>query len=186
MKTSPKSAIGVCILAGGLSQRMGRDKTQLKLGGSTLLTLIRRTARQLGCRIRTIRRDLVPRSGPLGGIYTGLVTSKAEAELFLACDMPFVRASLLQELIKTYRRTGRGVFVRNGQTACLPFLLPRNAADVVQQQIERQQRSIQALAAALPVDFVEPGPRAAGQLLNINTPAEWATARDLWNERKHT
>jgi molybdenum cofactor guanylyltransferase len=186
MKTSPKSAIGVCILAGGLSQRMGRDKTQLKLGGSTLLTLIRRTARQLGCRIRTIRRDLVPRSGPLGGIYTGLVTSKAEAELFLACDMPFVRASLLQQLIKTYRRTGRGVFVHNGQTACLPFLLPRNAADVVQRQIERKQRSIQALAAAFPVDFIEPAPRAAGQLLNINTPAEWATARNLWNERKHT
>src|ERR1044072_1658113 len=36
-----------CILAGGLSRRMGRDKTRLRLGGRTVLGQIRATARQL-------------------------------------------------------------------------------------------------------------------------------------------
>jgi molybdenum cofactor guanylyltransferase len=183
MKTPPKASIGVCILAGGLSQRMGRDKAHLRLGGSTLLSLIRRTARQLGFPVRTIRRDLVRRSGPLGGIYTGLITSHADVELFLGCDMPFIRPSLLKQLISAYRKMGHSVFVQNNDVACLPLLLPRDALDVVEQQIKRKQLSLQSLATALSVHFVKPGPRAAGQLLNINTPADWANARNQWKKR---
>src|SRR5437867_5654697 len=88
------SRCGICILAGGLSQRMGRDKSRLRLGSKTLLRLIRIEAGELGLPLRVIRRDLIPRCGPLGGVYTALKTSKAEAELFLACDMPFVSAGL--------------------------------------------------------------------------------------------
>src|SRR4051812_49032994 len=84
----PQPRCGICVLAGGLSSRMGRDKADLRLGGRTLLGFIRAEARGLGLRLRIIRRDLLPRCGPLGGLYTGLKTSRAEAEIFLACDMP--------------------------------------------------------------------------------------------------
>src|SRR5213594_4238966 len=84
--------IAVCVLAGGSSSRMGRDKTLLRLGQHTLLRHARLAADGLHLPVRVIRRDLLPRCGPLSGIYTGLKTSHAEAELFLACDMPFVSA----------------------------------------------------------------------------------------------
>ena len=86
--------VSVSILAGGLSSRLGRDKARVRLGRRTLLAHVRRAAKELGLPVRVIRRDLVPRCGPLGGVFTALKTSRADAELFLACDMPFVSASL--------------------------------------------------------------------------------------------
>src|SRR5262245_52722575 len=100
---------GICILAGGLSERMGREKARMRLGRRTLLGHVRRTAESLGLDVRVIRKDLVPRCGPIGGIYTGLKTSRHEAELFLSCDMPFLMADLLRRV----RRMGNLVFTEH-------------------------------------------------------------------------
>src|SRR5215213_7030364 len=90
----------ICILAGGLSSRMGRDKSKLRLGGKTLLSHVRKTAGTLDLPVRVVRRDLVPRCGPMGGIYTALKTTSAEAVLFLACDMPQISSALLKKLLQ--------------------------------------------------------------------------------------
>ena len=95
-ETKESTPLEVCILAGGLSSRMGRDKARLRLNGRTLLAQVRDAAQTLGCPVRVIRRDLVTRCGPLGGVFTALKTSRAEAVLFLACDMPFVSPELLR------------------------------------------------------------------------------------------
>src|SRR2546430_17716334 len=99
MKSRSQPSIEICLLAGGQSRRMGRDKSRLKLGRRTLLGHIRAEAKTLGLPVRVIRRDLVPRCGPLGGIYTALKSTRADGVLFLACDMPFVRAALLKTQI---------------------------------------------------------------------------------------
>src|SRR5438552_694081 len=98
-RMKPAFNCGVCILAGGLSKRMGRDKGALRLGSRTLLGRIRAETQKLDLPLRIIRNDVVAHCGPLGGIYTALKTSGAEAELFLARDMPFVSAALLQRLL---------------------------------------------------------------------------------------
>ena len=67
-------ACEVCILAGGRSRRMGRDKARLRLGGVSLLARLKGLARALRLPARVIRRDAVPRCGPLGGIFTALKT----------------------------------------------------------------------------------------------------------------
>jgi len=101
----------ICILAGGLSSRMGRDKSRLRLGGRTLLAHVRATAKMIGLPHRIIRRDLVAHCGPLGGLYTALVTSRADATLFLSCDMPFVSAGLLEMLVRKARHNENALFV---------------------------------------------------------------------------
>src|SRR5580765_479919 len=101
----------ICILAGGLSSRMGQDKSRLRLGGRTLLARIRATAKTIGLPHRIIRRDLVTQCGPLGGLFTALVTSRADAILFLSCDMPFVSAGLLEMLVRKAKRNGNAAFV---------------------------------------------------------------------------
>src|SRR4051812_20308351 len=85
MKHKGRAAIGVCILAGGLSSRMGRDKARMRLGGRTLLGHIRNLVNEAGFGCRVITRDAVSKCGPLGGIFTGLSDTKAPAEIFLAC-----------------------------------------------------------------------------------------------------
>lgn len=172
-KTHP--AIAVCILAGGLSSRMGRDKAALRVGRHSMLTRIRTTAKQLGWPVRVIRRDLVPRCGPLGGIYTAFRRTRAETILFLACDMPFVTAELLRELL---RRLGRGtaVFTRNDGRCGFPFALRRQTLPVIEAQIESGQFSLRALAHRLKAKFHCPT-RVTSDLFNVNTPEDWETAR---------
>jgi molybdenum cofactor guanylyltransferase len=167
----------ICILAGGLSQRMGRDKARLRLAAGTMLSQIRLTAGQLCLPIRVIRRDLVPRCGPLGGIYTALKTSRAEAELFLACDMPFVSAALLKRLLDHFHQTREPVFVSAKDLAGFPFLLLKTNLPAVEAEIRKGALSIQQLAGALNAGRIEVGRVQAEQLFNVNTPEDWRRAR---------
>lgn len=50
-----------------------------------------------------IYEDIFPGFGPLSGIYTGLVHSRTEFNIVLACDMPFVRVEFLERLLSECR-----------------------------------------------------------------------------------
>src|SRR5690349_8960154 len=110
-----KSVAGF-VLAGGESRRMGRPKALLVLGGATMLERQVRALRSVARSVRVVgwpsdvpwpekfedlpgvRRlpDKLPGAGPLGGIYTALLHSRSELNLFLGCDMPFVKPRLLE------------------------------------------------------------------------------------------
>ena len=46
-----------------------------------------------------ICQDLIPDKGALGGLYTGIFFSSFQYSFCVACDMPFIRKSLVQYLI---------------------------------------------------------------------------------------
>ncbi len=171
---------GICILAGGLSRRMGRNKASLRLGSRTLLGQIRAEARDLGLPLRAVRHDLVPRCGPLGGVYTALKTSRAAAELFLACDMPFVSARLMERLLDSWEADRVPVFMTSAQGAGFPFLAPVNVLPIVARQISRKQYSLQKLAQILEARLIPSLAIESGELFNVNTPEAWRVARALW------
>ncbi len=99
------------MLAGGASRRMGRDKALLALGDETILArqvrllhaVCRRVAvigpqeRYRGLAVPVLPDEL-PRRGPLGGIVTGLDLTRAEFNLFLGCDLPFMESRFLRFL----------------------------------------------------------------------------------------
>ncbi len=182
MKASRSNRLSceICILAGGLSSRMGRDKARLRLGNRTLLGHVRATARQLLLPVRVIRSDCVPRCGPLGGIYTALSSTWAETILFLTCDMPFVSRSLLRQLLKRSSQAKAGVFVCEGNKAGFPLLLRRATLPVVKDHIERQEFSLQVLAKKLKARTFRPRRAQKPELLNVNTPQQWKAAREVW------
>jgi len=178
----------ICILAGGLSERMRRDKSRLRLGGRSMLGQIRAEAARTRLPVRVIKRDLTPRCGPLGGVYTALKTTQAGAVVFLACDMPFVTARLIEWLKKrsdskatSERSAGDAIFLAEKREAGFPFLLRPKALQAVEEQIQRAQFSLQALAKVLKAKVIRPRPRLRPQLRNLNTPAEWRRARKLWD-----
>src|SRR5579872_4312188 len=90
------------VLAGGASHRMGHPKAMLKLAGETMLD------RQI-CRLFSVAgrvavvgsrpeystafdvpflSDELAGRGPLAGIYSGLLHTRTEYNLFLGCDLP--------------------------------------------------------------------------------------------------
>ncbi len=152
---------------------MGQDKRRLRLGSRTLLGHVRRLASTLGLDVRVIRKDLVPRCGPLGGIYTGLKTSVHESELFLSCDMPFVSPNLLRELLTR----GGPAFVEHAGTVGFPAVFRADQAKMVEGEIRTGRLSLQNLARRLRAKRLRLTGAKARQLFNINAPADWAEAR---------
>jgi len=113
-----------------------------------MLGEIRVVANTLGLPVRVIRRDLVPRCGPIGGVHTAQKTSRFEAELFLACDMPFVSAEWLAALLAAFHRQPRALFTAVNRVAGFPVAAAggfagRRGADL------RRKYSLQELARAL-------------------------------------
>jgi molybdopterin-guanine dinucleotide biosynthesis protein A len=185
MSKIDKFRFEICILAGGLSSRMGRDKSRLRLGGKSLLAHIRATARTVGLPHRIIRRDLVAHCGALGGLYTALMTSRAEASLFLSCDMPFVSAGLLERLLREAKPDENALFVEANGRVGFPLLLFRNAAlAVVEKQMDKRELSLQQLAQALRARSTRLPPGKASELLNLNTPDDLRQARALWRHQR--
>lgn len=167
----------VCILAGGLSTRMGRDKFRLRLDHRTMLTRVRSAARGLKLPVRVIRRDLKPGCGPLGGIYTALKSSHADTVLFLACDMPFVSTGLLHVVLGNLTPGHPAWFVRHGGRVGFPFLVRRDALPVVIDQLAQTELSLQELARILKARTIRLPRAMSAELFNINTPADWKKAR---------
>jgi molybdopterin-guanine dinucleotide biosynthesis protein A len=180
MKPEAQSSVEICILAGGLSRRMGSDKSRLKLGGHTMLGHIRTTAKTLRLPVRVIRRDAVARCGPLGGIYTALKTTKADAVLFLACDMPFVTETLMRAVLRRFGRHGSALFVCSDKKPGFPFVIGREALPTVRRQIDQGKFSLGELSSELRSKLFNPPARQRAQLRNINTLAEWVRALKLF------
>jgi len=103
--------LAVCILAGGRSKRMGRDKAGLPWHGRPLLAHLLSLARSLSPEVYIAGPaaryasfgypcldDVQPSSGPLAGIAAVLEASRALRVLCLACDMPRLTPQLLQFL----------------------------------------------------------------------------------------
>lgn len=102
-------AVGVA-LAGGASQRLGRDKTAVRLGG---VTLVERAVATLSSVCREVvvadrGRRLVegavsvddgPGAGPAAGILGAGAARPGRDLLVLACDLPRVPAALLAALL---------------------------------------------------------------------------------------
>lgn len=158
---------------------MGRNKTRLRFGGRSLLGHVRAAAEATGWPVRIIRRDAVPRCGPLGGIYTALKTTRAGAELFLACDMPFVSSALLADLANRLGAKHHAVFATADGRAGFPFLLRADALPMVERQMQERQFSIHSLAEVLRAKFFRVPKDRTAELLNINTPADWENVRRL-------
>ena len=155
---------------------MGRDKSRVLLEGRSLLTHTRSRVEELGLPIRVIRRDTIAPCGPLSGIYTALQSSRAEAELFLACDMPFLSAALVRRILDALQDPDLACFATVRELAGFPFVIRTRCAERIAEEIRRGQWSLQKLAATLEARRVAISPDEEGALFNVNTPEDLLTA----------
>jgi molybdenum cofactor guanylyltransferase len=100
------------ILAGGKSSRMGFEKGLAEIQGKKMIEWVIQALQPVCKQLIIISNtnlydylgipvysDIYTDTGPLGGIYTGLMHSTSNGNLVLACDMPFISSQVLQQLL---------------------------------------------------------------------------------------
>ena len=106
--------IGV-ILAGGKSSRIGIDKLLLPVYEQPMIERVLSVLNEVFEQILIVGKpstyleclepfvvveDQIRGIGPIGGIYTGLQYMEGEYGFFVACDMPFLDASLIRQQVR--------------------------------------------------------------------------------------
>ncbi|MEI6305742.1 MAG: molybdenum cofactor guanylyltransferase [Deltaproteobacteria bacterium] len=100
------------ILAGGESQRMGRNKAMLAVGNERIIESVYRCLSGIFEELLLVTntpevydfipcskvRDIFPGMGPLAGIHAALSNCLADRAFVTGCDMPSLNASIIREL----------------------------------------------------------------------------------------
>lgn len=157
------------ILAGGQSQRFGRNKAlevfrgkrfidhgleSLRASCDPLLVVANDLAPYYDVRA-TLVRDVVPRQGPLGGLYTALLYSPHDWLFVKATDMPFLVTELLQLMLQL--RPGVDAVVpqyENHYYEPLLALYHRRCLPVIARLLEGTQRKTSAFYRDINVRLV--------------------------------
>ncbi|HSJ56071.1 MAG TPA: molybdenum cofactor guanylyltransferase [Anaerolineae bacterium] len=195
--------ISAVVLAGGQSQRLGRDKAFLPVGGQPLVAYVVETLsalsddvivvannlevyEDLGLRAR-LTRDEERGKGSLMGIYSGLKLARHEYALAVACDMPFLNVDLLRYMVGLV--PGYDVVVpRDGDLVePLHAIYGKACLDPMAIQLQAAKRRIIAFFDAVRVRYVEAAEIAQFDpdrlsFVNINTPADWDHFQELKRE----
>lgn len=175
--------IGLCILAGGKSERMGRDKADLYIGDVTFLERISKELSFIDEKMISLRKgdtrtlkDYVSvyddgDKGPIGGIISALVNTKCDAVLFVPVDLPYYGKTDAENLINSY----------GGQCAFFPRdkenvhyvcgIIAKKALSYILKMEKEGKYAIRNLAALCETGYFEVCNSKA--FVNINLPEEY-------------
>ena len=137
MRACPEPDAAGFVLAGGRSERMGRDKAMIELAGRTLAERAVELLQSAGLSAaiageRSELGELAPviadqgaGEGPLRGLCSALASTGAELAVFIPVDLPLLPASLLARLVADARITGAAVTLTsvNGFVQTFPVVL---------------------------------------------------------------
>ncbi len=157
------------ILLGGKSSRYGSNKAFVEIEGVRLVDRVARVMKSIFHRIVLLTNtpeeyaylqtpmieDLIKGFGPMGGIYTGLMTLSDEVGFFVACDMPFLSESLIRHMVDV--RDDFDVVVPRMDWMLEPLhaLYSKKCLPVIHETIRQDQHQILKCFAELRVRYVD-------------------------------
>jgi molybdenum cofactor guanylyltransferase len=190
--------IAAAVLAGGRARRMaGANKAALQIGNERIIDRQLRLLRQVADPVFivagatepfqelqvTVVPDIVPDTGPLGGIYTALTASPRARTLIVACDLPYLSLPLLQRLAApsdadlVIPRTERGYepLCATWSAACSAPIWRRIQSGtlktaLVVEELRVEEIGPEVLASCDPHGLL---------FVNVNTPHDYERARRL-------
>lgn len=181
-----KNSIGLLILAGGKSERMGRDKAGLVLSGLTFAETLAKNMGSYGERLFSSDGGSVPDGfsllrdepelagmGPMAGIATALLACKSRALMVVPCDCPFMDSYEGEKLAGTFIRSDCSIpVIAAGGRGAEPLIgiYPKDLGQFVKNRLLAGERK--ALDILEKADFrtVETD---RDKLININTPEDY-------------
>jgi molybdopterin-guanine dinucleotide biosynthesis protein A len=191
-----KKEISGVILSGGKSIRMGKNKAFIQVEGVPIIERIHNLFRKLFREVIIVTNekdlfsnfdakifsDLIPDKGALGGLYTGIVFSSFYYSFCVACDMPFIKKSLVQYLIEN--AANEDVIVPRTKDGLQPLhaIYSKNCVDAIRRSIEEGKSKIIDIYDQVNVKIVDekdflcfdPGRES---FINVNTPEELVSLR---------
>ncbi len=184
--------IGVMIIAGGKSSRMGQDKRFLAVDNCSLLEMmlqktvqqhfaesylcaesrqvdgLAELAKRYGLEVVTDSRQ---GAGPLEGVRSGLAQLKADYVLALSCDMPLFRYAVIRPLLAEAQGEWAVIPVVKGRRQPLVGLYHRKILPVVEAALQRGDYKISQVIDRVPHKLVEwPD---SDVFFNVNRPADF-------------
>jgi molybdopterin-guanine dinucleotide biosynthesis protein A len=100
------------------------------------------------------RADLRPGEGPLGGIYTGLASSKFLYNLVVACDMPFLNIELLRYMMKLSPGFD-AVIPEVGRIQPLHAIYCKSCLDGIRRRLENNQLGVTYFLKTVNVRYID-------------------------------
>jgi molybdopterin-guanine dinucleotide biosynthesis protein A len=189
------------ILAGGNGRRLGQNKLKVILGKEYLIQRVLNCILPLSEEVLVVLSrkqeplpfqdkvrevvDIYPGRSALGGIYTGLTTSRSFHNLVVACDMPFLNTQLLHYMIDLAPSFDAVVPRIGGMSEPLHALYSKNYLICIKRQIEQDDLKVGNLfKGSLKIRYVEEDEvkKFDPQFLsffNVNTPNDLEMARKL-------
>jgi len=179
------------ILLGGKSSRYGSNKALVEVDGVRLIDRVAGVMNSIFHRVVLITNtpdefaylqlpmveDLIKGLGPMGGIYTGLMTMSDEAGFIVACDMPFLSGRLIRHLVEVRVDFDAVVPHMDWMLEPLHALYSRKCLPVIQEAIEQNQHQIAKCFARMRVRYVDEEElrlwdQGLRSLFNINKPED--------------
>jgi molybdopterin-guanine dinucleotide biosynthesis protein A len=184
------------ILAGGKSSRMGRDKGFVKLNGVTFMSHIIEALKPLVKEIIVVSNaseydvfklkrveDIIENSGPLAGLYSGLVHSETEDNMVLSCDVPLINTVVLKKLIDGFTSETDVIQIESrGRTMPLIAMYKKRCAPHFLKHLEQGERRLRVALQGLQLKTITLAPDLELYVRNINKLGE---LNDLRHELEH-
>lgn len=183
--------VGVILLAGGKSSRMGADKGLLLVNKKPMIASIIDTVSSISNNIIIVSNkneyqqfgfpvveDLIKNAGPLAGIYTGLRYSKAEKNIVLSCDVPFVSGALLRFLIKKSSNVDVTIVKKNNRIHPLIGVYTKNCLPIFEEELTHQQLKVRLALQKVNLNTVNATKFDEHNFININTPTDLKFAKN--------
>jgi molybdopterin-guanine dinucleotide biosynthesis protein A len=195
----------LAILAGGESRRMGRPKTELRIGGKPILKylldrfvwpgptlLVTAPGRERPPGSERFDREVTdpaPGEGPRRGVLTALEAATTDILVVTSCDMPGVDGGQLSWIARTlaaHRDATLLMLVRDHSThEPLPFAVRASCKPLVGEHLSaggRSLRSLTGVSGALTVPAPPEWPASTWR--NLNTPDDVTRfLRDVGGQR---
>ena len=137
------------ILAGGKSGRMGIDKADLLYRDETFLDHLISKAKKIGFEEILVSGkqipDLIPDRGPLGGIYSGLLSITKPLCFVISVDLPQISENTIRNMIEQHTNSGKyliTVLNHRGRIEPLIGVFDRSLCETIRKEIEIRPVSV--------------------------------------------
>jgi molybdopterin-guanine dinucleotide biosynthesis protein A len=199
----PKLAVSSIILAGGKNSRFGQEKAFLRIGKTTIIeeqihalskifdeiiivTNKRFRYKNLDVKVVT---DIIPDSGPLGGLYSGLAVSSNIHCFLIGCDMPFVNLKLIKHMIDRIGEKDIIIPESTGGKEALYAIYSINCLETIKHQVENGHLRLVDILKFHKVEYIsnEDIKRLDPEedsFYNVNSPSDYEQALRIWAKWK--
>jgi molybdenum cofactor guanylyltransferase len=199
MMVDLRKAVTGVILSGGKSLRMGEDKAFIEIEGMPIVQRIchlflllfqeviivtNRKERYLQFGVK-VYDDIIPDLGALGGLYTAITSASFSYSFVVACDMPFLKRSVIEYLIQ--RRDDYDAIIPRTRDGLQPLhaIYSKNCIEAIQTVLKQNKRRIIDFLPLVHPNLVDSSEFYSldpdmESFININTPEDF----NLYKKRR--